>query len=66
MSKEAPTAEQTTIRKGRQGGECNRTVCRNHNARWYNPHTGAYYCDTCGEQLQKEFHWANLRLGWRT
>lgn len=48
------------IRKGQHRGECNRTACSNKVARWYNPHTNAYYCDCCAPKLNKELKWANL------
>jgi hypothetical protein len=33
--------------KGVFGGKCNRTVCLNQNATWYNHSTRAYYCTEC-------------------
>lgn len=39
--------------KGDRGGECNRTVCENENAQWFNHSTRAWYCEDCARQLNE-------------
>ena len=41
----------STIAKGAQGGECNRTVCRNTDAQWFNRSTEKFYCEDCAEEI---------------
>jgi len=33
------------------GGECNRTACTRHGARFYNRHTFGLYCGFCAEAI---------------
>jgi hypothetical protein len=35
------------VKKGEWGGECNRTVCKEPLAVWYNHSTRKYYCQRC-------------------
>jgi hypothetical protein len=46
--------------KGHKHGECERTACTNPDARWYNPHTNAYYCQSCALKLNDELRSHNL------
>ncbi len=39
--------------KGEFGGECNRTVCKNIHAVWYNRSTQRYYCEPCATLLNE-------------
>ncbi len=39
--------------KGDRGGSCNRTVCENENAQWFNHSTRAWYCETCARTLNE-------------
>lgn len=35
-----------------QGGSCNRTTCQaEHQAHCFNPHTNAYYCQQCANDI---------------
>lgn len=40
--------------KGEYMGECNRTVCTNRPAEWYNHSTRYYYCVKCAKTLNEE------------
>lgn len=42
---------QKDVEKGEKGGECNRTVCKAQDARWYNSSTRAYYCGNCAHLI---------------
>lgn len=37
--------------KGDKNEECNRTVCKNQNANWFNLSTRAYYCKSCANEI---------------
>ena len=37
--------------KGEYNQECNRTVCKNTNANYYNLSTRAYYCKSCANKI---------------
>ena len=37
--------------KGDKNEECNRTVCKNKNANWFNLSTRAYYCESCANEI---------------
>lgn len=39
--------------KGDRGAECNRTVCENKKANWFNHSTRAWYCTDCARQLNE-------------
>lgn len=39
--------------KGEFGKECNRTVCENKNAKWYNCSTQKYYCAECANLINR-------------
>ena len=41
------------IEKGDKGGECNRTVCENKNAQFYNKSTLKYYCPICARKINE-------------
>jgi hypothetical protein len=40
-------------KKGEEGGRCNRTVCANFPATWWNPSTRAYYCPACARHINE-------------
>ncbi len=40
--------------KGDRGAECNRTVCENEDANWFNHSTRAWYCQRCAFKLNDE------------
>lgn len=44
----------TIIEKGELGGECNRTVCKNSGARWFNHSTEKHYCSQCADNLNND------------
>ena len=48
------------LSKGDLGGECNRTVCREFNARWFNSSTRKHYCTTCKNLITQWPENANL------
>lgn len=39
--------------KGVENGNCNRTVCQQPQATWYNESTRAYYCRGCAIEIQQ-------------
>ena len=39
------------IKKGKIGGECNRTICKNI-AKHFHQYNGKYYCSVCAEAIQ--------------
>ncbi len=39
--------------KGDRGGTCNRTICENENAQWFNHSTRAWYCEDCARTLNE-------------
>lgn len=41
-------------KKGDRDGICNRTVCENEKAQWFNHSTRAWYCDDCARILNLE------------
>ena len=45
--------------KGKEGGSCNRSLCQDAPANWYNHGSYSWYCKSCREQIQ--FHRFNLR-----
>lgn len=42
--------------KGDLGGECNRRVCTNTPARWFNRSTLKHYCGSCARTLNAVNH----------
>lgn len=40
--------------KGVFGGNCNRTICQQSGATWYNHSTRKYYCPNCAEMLNED------------
>lgn len=41
------------VAKGDKHGECNRTVCTNTGANWFNKSTRKYYCKPCALQIMR-------------
>jgi hypothetical protein len=39
--------------KGTEGGTCNRGVCSNTDARWWNTSTRKWYCDDCARLINE-------------
>jgi hypothetical protein len=33
--------------KGKEGGSCNRTLCQDNPAKWYNHGSYSWYCESC-------------------
>lgn len=48
--------------KGDRGAECNRTVCKNEKANWFNHSTRAWYCRNCAAKLNHANHDEAQRL----
>ena len=48
--------------KGDRGAECNRTVCENKKANWFNHSTRAWYCQKCAAKLNHANHEDAQRL----
>ena len=48
--------------KGTYQGECNRTVCKNTNATFYNHSTQKYYCSSCAGLINSANHLDAIRL----
>ncbi len=40
-------------KKGEQYGECNRTVCKQLGASWYNSSTQRFYCKSCAMKINE-------------
>ena len=39
--------------KGHKSGQCNRSICNNDNANYYNHATRKYYCEKCARTINK-------------
>ena len=48
--------------KGTYGCECNRTMCTNNNAQFFNHSTKKYYCTECAHKINKANKKDALRL----
>lgn len=38
--------------KGQENGSCNRSLCQEPNAKWFNHGSRSWYCDDCREDLE--------------
>ncbi len=43
-------------------GNCNRTVCQQPNATWYNHSTLKYYCESCANLINNHNHDESIEL----
>lgn len=59
---ERPEEPLAAAGKGAWQGLCNRTACQKPPAQWWNPHTRAYYCESCARMLNDVFERDHIAL----
>jgi hypothetical protein len=51
--------------KGYEGGACNRELCQDEPADWYNHGSGRWYCEPCRRTIQFDsFNLGDWQLTW--